>query len=481
MAKPTQEQLTKINKFAQSPRTEEDTFVFSPLMIDDQVTCYHSTLHPKLLEKLMSDAQLGAPLLMNHNNRQLPVGRSFDAKLQQDVENGQIMTSVYGEYYIDLGRMTQGGMSTDDVAKGIDAGTIFDVSIGFNATSWKCSICDHDIRDWMNCSHIPGRTYEVKGDDNVYRNQKCLVKVGEDGEGELLELSLVYAGACNRATIKQEFSQESVRDSDKGSNLLIVDDFKNIPLSAKIYQYYTKDGSVLFTDTDERTNGAEILRKRSEDDVELAKIVELMKTFGIEFDSEEALSAKLTELTKEVPDQSELLKSVEGERDTAQGELARVQGELDTVNTQLAAKDATIDELTKANEALSAQAGIAETYRADLITQTLDAGVRAQGNAFNRDLFEKFLGTLSIDEIKGALSGFDAEAEAKFSGARHSDAQAPKGDNELGVPNVEDEAEFRAFVADKAMTYAKENGVSIKEATKVVYAKYTKNEDGSDN
>jgi hypothetical protein len=479
MAKPTTEQLTKVNKFAQSPRTEENTFVFSPLMIDDQETCYHSTLHPTFLGKLMKDAQVGAPLLMNHNNRQLPVGRSFDAKMQQDVEGGQVMNSVYGEYYIDLGRMTQGGMSTDDIAKGIDAGTIFDVSIGFNANSWKCSVCGNDIRDWDKCSHIPGRTYEVKGDDGVFRQQRCLVVVGEDGEGELLELSLVYAGACNRATIKQEFSQESVRDFDKGSNLLIVDDFKNIPLSAKIYQYYTKDGSVLLTDTDERTNGAEILRKRSEDNVELAKITEVMKQFGIEFDSEEALSAKLTELTKEVSDKTELLTTVTGERDTANTELAKVQGELDTANGELAQRDKTIAELDKQNKELAEKAGVADTYRSDLITSTLDAGVRAQGNAFNRDLFEKFLGTLSIDEIKGTLKGFEDEFNTRFAGARTSEADA-KFKKDSDVPSQEDEAEFRAYVADKAIEYSKANSVSIKEATKLMYEKYAKNEDGSD-
>jgi hypothetical protein len=317
------------------------------------------------------------------------------------------MKSVHGEFYIDLGRQTQGGMTTDDICKGIDAGTIFDVSIGFNAASWKCSICENDIRDWRSCSHFPGEKYIVNrnGKDEV---EKCVVLVGEDGEGELLEMSLVYAGACNRATIKQTFSQDSVRDLDKGSNLLIVDDFKNIPLSANLYCYYTKDGSVILTDTSERTNGAEILRKRSEDDVELANITEVLNKFGIEFDSEDALSAKLTEITDSLAATAATLDTVTGERDTAQAELARVNGELETAKGELSAKEVTIGELTTANEELTAKAGVAETYRTDLINQALDAGVRAQGNAFNRELFEKFLGTLSIDEIKGALAGFDA-------------------------------------------------------------------------
>jgi hypothetical protein len=461
--------------------TEDDVYVFEPLMIDDQETAYNSKLQPKLLRKFVDDANKGVALLMNHNNRQLPVGRSFNANLKNDGDEGLSMKSVYGAFYIDLGRQTQGGMSTDDICKGIDAGTIFDVSVGFNASSWKCSICGNDIRDWQSCSHFPGEKYIVdrNGKDEV---EKCVVLVGEDGEGELLEMSLVYAGACDRATIKQTFSQDGVRDFDKGSNLLIVDDFKNIPLSANLYCYYTKDGSVVYADTDERTNGAEILRKRSEENVELAKITEVMKKFGIEFDSEDALSAKLTEMTNSLAATAATLNTVTGERDTAQTELARVNGELETAKGELSAKDTTIDELTKANEVLSVKAGVAETYRADLITQTLDAGVRAQGNAFNKELFNKFLDTLSIDEIKGALAGFEAEVAAKFSGARTTNAKAAKIGDELQVPDKnEEESEFRAFVADKAVEYAKANNVPIKEATKLMYEKYSKTDDGSDN
>jgi hypothetical protein len=479
--RPTPEQLNSINRFTQVPLTEDQVYVFENMMIDDQPTAYYSKLSPALLMKFQQDAMRGVGLLMNHNNRQLPVGRSFDAQMRQDFDaQGNMITSLYGTFYIDLGRNTQGGMTTDDIAKGIDAGTIFDTSIGFSADKWDCSICGHDIRDWRSCDHYPGEKYAVTrdGQDVV---ETCYVLVGADGQGELLENSLVYAGACNRATIKTNFSVDSVSESNEGSKLHIVENFKNIPLTATIYQYYTKDGSVLFTNTAERTNGALELKKRSEQSMELAQFKEVLSKFGITAETPEELSATIESLNGF---QTELT-NVRGELETVRGELASAHAELESVRGELSNKDQVIEELTRANEELAAKAGLADTYRNELIEQTLDMGVRVHGNSFNRELFSKFLSTLSIDEIKGALNSFTQEVQERFAGARVSEPNkdafsvGARRNAEPSRADFADEVEFRNFIAEKAQEYAKANGVSLKEATKLMFAKYSS--DGSDN
>lgn len=482
MAKPTKAQLEKINQFAAKTLTEDDVYVFEPLMIDDQETAYHSVLHNNLLKKFVKDSRRGTPLLMNHNHNKLPVGRSFDARLINEFDDDRNVDtkSLYGTFYIDLGRNTESNMTTDDIVKGIDAGTIFDVSIGFNATEWKCSICGNDIRDFWSCPHIPGKKYAVQNEQGEDVVEKCIVIVGEDGDGELLELSLVYAGACDRATIKHNFSNESVREFDKGTKLSLVDDIKNVPLNAKIYQYYTKDGSVLFTDTDERTKGTEYLSKRSELEMALADV--LKNKFGVDFETDEQLSAKLDELIAEVDTakgeltaKTEELSAKTDELENIKTELANKIVEVESLTEQLGKKDETIADLEKANEELSAKAEVAETYRQDLINKALELGVRAQGNAFQKDLFSKFLTTLSIDDIKGVVAGFENEVKTKFAGARVSESEDRTTETRLNneVPSKEDESEFRAFIADKAKEYAAENKVSITEATKVMYKKYS--------
>lgn len=485
MPRPTPEQLEKINRFAMRPLTAEEVYVFPNMMIDDRPTAYSSKLHENLLRKFVKDANKGVGLLMNHNNRSLPVGRSFNAEIREefDEEYGEYVKSVYGMFYIDLGRQTESGMSTDDIVKGIEAGTIFDTSIGFNASSWKCSICNHDIRDWENCSHWPGEKYQVKGSDGVHREETCYVIAGEDGEGELLENSLVYAGACDRATIKHNFSRgESVSGDSKGSKLHLVENFKNIPLNATIYQYYTKDGSVLFTDTAERTNGSELLKKRSESEVEFAKVQALLSQLGIEINENQTVEELTVKVKEAFSAKDAQIQALTTDLETVRGELATMATDLEAEKQLSATKDATIEELTRTNEELTEKAELANTYRQDLTAQALELGVRAQGNAFNTKMYEKFLGTLSIPEIKEVIQGFEAEVQSRFAGARVTDG-GKGGEQRLGKDapksreDFETEHEFRAFVADEATKYAKEHGVSITEATKLMFKKYSK--DGS--
>lgn len=480
MPKPTREQLERINKFTIEPLTEENCFVFNDLMIDDQVTAYSSMLHENLLRKFVQDSNKGVGLLMNHNSRSLPVGRSFGAQLREDYneQTGQYMKSVYGEFYIDLGRQTESGMTTDDIAKGINAGTIFDTSVGFSANKWDCSICGHDIRDWRSCEHIPGEKYQIKGENGVHTEETCYVVAGSDGVGELLENSLVYAGACDRATIVGNLSRNNakdVREMTNESNLHIVESFKNVPVGATIYQYWTKDGSALFTDTPDRTDGLTQLQKRSEDNVEIKALKAAASQFGIEFETVEEFSAKLTEIT-----------AVSTKLATAKEEVAELSTKVESLETakselenSLSAKEDTISELTRVNEELTEKAGLAETYRQDLMNKAIETGIRAQGNAFQKPMFEKFLGTLSVDEIKEVISGFEKEVTERFAGARHTEVvsenpsrHANEGGEPKSAEDFETEAEFRNHVAEEATKYAKENGVSLKEATKLVYNKY---------
>ncbi|SNS22260.1 hypothetical protein SAMN05446037_100693 [Anaerovirgula multivorans] len=469
MPKPTAQQLEKINKFSMVPLTEENTYVFDDLMIDTGVTSYYSTVHENLLRKFTKDANRGVGLLMSHDNCKLPIGRSFDARLvEEETEGGDLIKSVYGSFYMDLGRNTESGMTTDDVSKGIDAGTIFDTSIGFNAKTFECSICGNDIRQWWKCEHIPGRKYVVEtdqGDEAV----TCLVIVGEDGEGELLENSLVYAGACDRASIVRNFSTESVKEFDKGTNLYVVDNIKNVPLESIISMYYSKDGPVFFTDTPERN-------MKGSEELDFKQFLEQIKSvFGLQSDKPEEFVASLKKYKSDVDVQLSDLNTKVGEYEAKISEHETSVTELTDskidLEKSIEAKNATIAELTTENEKLTEKAGLADTYRSDLTTSTLELGVRAQGNAFNKAMYERFLGTLSIDEIKEVAQGFEKEVKSKFEGTKISTTRVKgeKGQN-LTKEDFEDEQEFRDHVAAEAAKYATENKVSIGEATKIVYA-----------
>lgn len=481
MPKPTREQLDKINRFALTPLTEDECFVFPNLMIDNLPTSYYSIIQDNLLRKFGADVKRGVGLLLSHNSSKLPVGKSFDSSLVEEYDEGrgEYVKTLYGDFYIALGRNTESGMTTDDIVKGIDSGTISDTSIGFSAKSWECSICGNDIRDYWSCSHYPGRKYvkESEGEDGEDTVETCYVLVGGDGEGELLENSLVYAGACDRASIVNRYSKADVKEVGGMTKLHLVDEIKNVPLDATLYQFYAKDGVVLMADTDKSTNGTEILNKRGGEKMDLEKIIaefgfkdieELRTSLAASKNIADELANKTKELEDSLANIKELTNRVT-ELDNEKAQLA----------TELESEKNTNAELMTTNEELMENKELVENYRKDLTEEVLTLGVRTQGNLFNKDLYEKFLNTLTIDEIKEIKESFAGEVASKFDGTKVAKPKVvdKSSDGELYREDFETEEEFRAYVSEKAVEYSKETKVSISEATKIMYEKYTKRGD----
>lgn len=466
---PTPEQLELINRRTLEPMTEENCFVFENMMVDNQETFYGFKLHRRLLETFLQDCGEGIPLLMNHNSRQLPVGRLFDARLVDTPGDGEMITSLYGDFYIDLGRMTESGMSTDDVVKGIKSGTISDTSIGFVAETWECNICHQDVRSW-HCPHFPGREYEIIDEDGNKEIIRCLPIVGRDGKGELLENSLVYSGACGRAKITGLSVEEGMQVKN-GNGLQVVNSIKDVPEGTPIYCFASKSSVQFMVD------GVVNLEKRSEEDVskvnteelevreeELTTPVEEVEEETVDLSQEEETNLEDVELLKQEKEELTI------ELDQTRSELEQVKLEVETLQNTIAEKDKKIEELT-------AQAELAQAYRQDLIERTLAAGIRAQGNAFKTELFSRYLSSLTIDEIKETLADLEAEFDARFEGARVTKPNAAKQSKEpTHRDDFEDEQEFRTFVAEKAAELAKEKGISLTEATTEIYKKYTTKE-----
>lgn len=470
MAKPTQEQLRKINRFTESPLNEDEVYVFNNLMIDDQPTAYYSIIHENLLRKFTQDAADGIPLILVHNTRRLAVGRSFDAYLREDLVDGDLVKTVYGQFYIPYGLKTDSGIMTDDLIKGIETGVHRATSIGFSAEEWKCSICGNDIRNYLACPHFPGRKYVVTKDGND-EIETCYVIVGENGVGSLNEDSLVYAGASFRAGIQQNFNLD-VRENIGGSKLHLVENLKDIPVDATVYQFYSKDGVFLMTDTEERTGGAAFLKRKVDEMMELSKIQEALGNFGIKFDTVEALTSGLQQLSTKAAEAESYKASVA----KLEQDLSAAKSEVDVFKNQLAHKDETIAELIKENERLAKDSELAKAYKDELLEKALKLGVQANGNAFNKDVHQRLFSAMTVDELKEIVNAFEEQVKTKFSGAavvgqerkpvtsRHSNSEP------TSVNDFEDENEFRSYVGEKALKLYKAqdaNSANFKSLTEI--------------
>lgn len=462
LAKPTKEQLAKINKLASTELTEEQVFVFRSLSADTLPVSrqswsgeYFIHMNKDMLNDLKRDYQTGVGLLASHNSRRLPFGRTFDAVIETDRVDGQDVDTLYvdqyivkyvqdGENKVPL-RTEINGMTTEDIANHIAVGHTFDTSIGFVMTDCKCSICKNDIRDYEQCKHYPGSTYEVMVDDKAEKVRCDLLACG----GEGLENSIVYAGAVNRAIIqnandKNDYSAGGVQSDvkDDSTQLYNVDDIKKIPLGSEIYCRFSKGagGIQMFTTTPERqiVEGVEEMtvdnKQPETTEYQAATSLQPMSTMYSKEDYEAVSKAK---------------EDFENKFNEANEELGKVREELNKAKETI--------------QGLTAKAEIAEEYRKDLIQETLSAATKARGNSFNAERFGKYLETLSDSEIKEEFASLKEEFKDSLGDNRATEVELEdKTEDKVSLS----EEELRQLASKNAMEQYRANGGDLIELTK---------------
>lgn len=512
---PTEQQLESINRLTRTPLSLSEVYVMPSLMIDSEVTSHKSRLHQNLLMSMVDDANSGVGLLLNHDSNKLPVGRTFESELHMD---GDIMT-LYGNSYIPLDRETQHGINTTNLAQSIEDGVAFDVSIGFSFDSVECSICGGDIRRYSECPHFPGVEYIITDEDGNQSIQECIAILGRNG-GELIELSVVYAGACDRATI-EDFSEDNVMNYSKRTKLNIVNDIKNIPENATIYQYCSNDSVAYYINAEEvnKDMAVNLSKNKPEDvgenlnleqesiesnptteelnedltdnteesvnDVE-ESIEDTVEEESIEENSEESEEDNFEEeieedLTEEESEDEEATESEVVEEDSVEeteldtdNEVSEndLSGDLKVLETNSDSLSKEIEELKAENEKLKADLSLVDEYRNQVIEDTIKQGIKAQGNFFQADLYRRFLKTLSISELKENFELLKKEADNRFAGVKVS-AFNDKSKDELENYYFDNDSEYTDFIDEKAKEYITANdGVTYVDAVKFMRLKY---------
>ena len=193
--KPTKEELAIINeRFAKEAyKSIDDLHVFWLMAIDNQLTLYGTKAHPDTLNKWAKDLENGVSFLVGHQNNSLPFARSFKGLVREH----EGLVELYGKFFMQKG-LKIGEIETDDFMKAYLGGTLQDVSVGFKAGWYECSICGLDIRD-PDCPHLPLQKYEIDGKEVL-----CFAWIMHSSEkpSELFEVSCVYKGAVPKAKLK---------------------------------------------------------------------------------------------------------------------------------------------------------------------------------------------------------------------------------------------------------------------------------------
>ncbi len=149
-------ELELINSYARKPLSEDDVYVFSVVLCDNEIDRDYERFTVEALEKL-SKLFVGKTGIFDHN----PTASNQSARIIScRVESVSGKKNSLGDDYFRL--VARAYMPVSDSNKklreSIDSGILREVSVGCAVEKTICSICGEEINS-RDCCHIKGETY----------------------------------------------------------------------------------------------------------------------------------------------------------------------------------------------------------------------------------------------------------------------------------------------------------------------------------
>jgi hypothetical protein len=204
---PPPDDLAAINRLSQRALAPDEVFAFPCVPSTDQLDSYLTRMALSSLQNYAADASAGVALMNSHRTSpwyggvELPLGRTYQGSVLTD-ETGQATALQAAGYMLRGYNPNPGkGPATDEVIRGIEAGVIFDLSIGFDTSRggwYRCSICGADMYAGA-CPHYQGLHYDDAGNYQPGKQGRLAFAWVENAH--LSEVSFVYDGATPGAGI----------------------------------------------------------------------------------------------------------------------------------------------------------------------------------------------------------------------------------------------------------------------------------------
>jgi len=472
LAKATKEQLKLINRFAKEPLTEENCYVHGFKMIGTKlINDRYLKLDRALLDVYLEDLKNGDVVqIADHSmfgikswlKLTLPFGRFFDGEIIE--EDGE--SRLDGYMYMKAGQKTYvDPFTTDDISEQLNAGTLDDSSVGICWDRSECSICGNDIRDYENCKHLPGKTYKIKGKEELcYIIAKPIE--GETSQACMLENSLVGVGAYPDAGHLAK--GEHISEKPKYTKIENMLELKLLPKEEPVFCLFSADRAEILTRTahepdmvklhelchnmyqslkeqGEMTGSAmrEIVQKHTET---VERLISQQKLHYME----DALDGNLPGYLK-----SKSLRKEECELEAIVAEVFSKAGidpkEIDEVieggfklkdGAEWFIVDTVADEVAETtkekDEEIAKLKSLAEdgkAFRKEVVEDAISAGVRALGNDFPVDTWKEVFSTMSIKAIRDVTKTFSTQAEASIPAGRKTEPSTELEKNKSGYPD----------------------------------------------
>lgn len=195
----TEEDLKAINKYALTPLTAEEVFVFRAVLCDNEVDRHHERFSLKALKGLKK-LFLGKTVIKDHYaSADNQVARIYATELEEtdtQTSAGEKYTRLMAKCY-----MVKTASNADLIAE-IKGGIKKEGSVGCSVEGAICSICGTDNAK-AYCPHYPGRSYAV---GNEVKTCTFLL----DGAKDAYEFSLVAVPAQRAAGASKNYTGETV-------------------------------------------------------------------------------------------------------------------------------------------------------------------------------------------------------------------------------------------------------------------------------
>lgn len=175
------------------------------------------------------------------------------------------------------------------------------------------------------------------------------------------------------------------------------------------------------------------------------------------------LETKVTELESLLAEKNSALATAEATISELNAEIGTLHGEIDS----LGAKIAELEPLAKDGE----------KFKNFMVDETHKWGVKALGNNYKQEMYDKVFATLTVDGVMEFKESFEAQARENIPTGRVTQGATPTNDNKLkDIPDpIKDEKAFREMVVARAEELRKEDPkLSVKESIKSADAELRK-------
>lgn len=248
------ELLERLNKFTRRELAEDEVYIFTVTLCDNEIDRDNECFSRKALEE-MAEKFIGVTGIFDHD----PKGGNQTARLfctevvEEDRDNSIGERYAYLKGYAYMVRTS----SNADLISEIDGGIKKEVSVSCSAERQVCSVCGADRRV-KACRHVKGRKYDGK---------KCFVTL--DGISDAYEWSFVAVPAQVCAGV----TKKSMEDTDGEGKFSEQDEReRRTELEGRIRRtLMLKDGSCKAAELFENVKGM----------LELSELEELGKTLAV--------------------------------------------------------------------------------------------------------------------------------------------------------------------------------------------------------